>query len=541
MKSNYFLILITCLIISCNNKSKNSHSEKIENLNFSKIDISKIQPTSKDYLKNFTLNKDEFLNIHFSLEEPIIQSLQLLAPKLTEDELLEKGSFQFSFLVDGETVYVENLNKGAGLKAFKTKQLNHIIRLVAPKQLDYWGWFMWLKFMKLGGGQDALSEGNHSLSIEVRPYIKQDTLKVGALLAKGNITIEVPEIPIDKSLIPIQKIQPNSGWEISKDNFDSNKIEALNKKIAEDRFENINGIVVIKEDKLLIEEYFNGETRDSLHDPRSVGKSIASTMLGIAIEENFIKNENELLKYFYDLKSYKNYSKEKDSVTLKCLLTMNSGFLGDDSDYNSPGNEENMYPTKNWVKFTLDLPMQEDKAIGGNFAYFTAGVVIIGDIIHKSVPKGLVSYADEKLFTPLGITNYQWEYTPQKVGNTAGGIRLRAVDFAKYGQLYKNKGLWNGKQILNKQWVEKSLDKQIKQSVDGDSYGYLFWNKTYKYNNKEYQVSFCSGNGGNKIFIFKDIPFVVVITSSAYNNPSAHANADKMMIEYILPAILEKK
>ncbi|WP_240788960.1 serine hydrolase domain-containing protein [Psychroserpens sp. NJDZ02] len=510
-------------------------------MSFSKIDVSKNHPTSKDYLDNFTLNKDEFLNIHFTLEEPIIQSLQLLAPKLTEDELLEKGSFQFSFLVDGETVYVENLNKGAGLKAFKTKQLNHIIRLVAPKQIDYWGWYMWLKFMKLGGGQDAFSEGNHSLSIEVRPYIKLDTLKVGALLAKGNISIEVPEIPIDKNLIPIQKIQPNSGWEISKDNFDSSKIEALNKKIAEGRFENINGIVVIKEDKLLIEEYFNGETRDSLHDPRSVGKSIASTMLGIAIDEKFIKNENALLKDFYDLKSYKNYSKEKDSVMLKSLLTMNSGFLGDDSDYNSPGNEENMYPTKNWVKFTLDLPMQNNKVIGEDFAYFTAGVVVLGDIIHKSVPKGLVSYADEKLFKPLGITNYQWEYTPQKVGNTAGGIRLRAIDFAKYGQLYKNKGLWKAKQILNKHWVEKSLDKQIKQSVDGDAYGYLFWNKTYKYNNnKEYQVSFCSGNGGNKIFIFKDIPFVVVITSSAYNNPSAHANTDKMMIEYILPAIIEK-
>ena len=540
MKSNYFLILITCVIISCNNKSKNSHSEEIENLSFSKIDVSKNQPTSKDYLKKFTLNKDEFLNIHFTLEKPLIQSLQLLAPKLTEVELLEKGSFQFSFLVDGEIVYVENLNKGAGLKAFKTEQVNHRIQLVTPKQLDYWGWFMWLKFMKLGGGQDALSEGNHSLGIEVRPYIKQDTLKVGTLLAKGNINIEVPKIPIDKSLIPIQKIQPNSGWEISKDNFDSNKIEALNKKIAEGRFENINGIVVIKENKLLIEEYFNGETRDSLHDPRSVGKSIASTMLGIAIEENFIKNENALLKDFYNLKSYKNYSKEKDSVTLKSLLTMNSKFLGDDSDYNSPGNEENMYPTKNWVKFTLDLPIQKGKVIGEDFAYFTAGVVVLGDIINKYVPKGLVSYADEKLFTPLGITNYQWEYTPQKVGNTAGGIRLRAVDFAKYGQLYKNKGLWYGKQILNKKWVEKSLDEQIKQSVDGDSYGYLFWNKTYEYNNKEYQVSFCSGNGGNKIFIFKDIPFVVVITSSAYNNPSAHANADKMMIEYMLPAIIGK-
>mgnify|MGYP003633878199 CR=1 FL=1 len=544
MKANYFLVLATCLLISCkkNNsqQSKNSQTQEFENVNFSKVDISKINPTADKYVTNFTLNKDEYLNIHFTLDQPLIKSLQLLAPTLTIDELLEKGNFQFTFLVDGKTVYVENLNKGAGLKKQKIELLNYTVRLAAPKQLDFWGWFMWLKFMKLGNGRDALSDGKHSLSIEVRPYIKQDNIKTGALLAKGNISVDVAKILVDESLIPVQKIQPNSGWNISKSSIDSTKIKALNRKIAEGRFENINGIVVIKEGELLLEEYFNGENRSSLHDPKSVGKSIASTMLGIAIEENFIKNENTLLKDFYDLKLFENYSEKKNSVTLKSLLTMSSGFNGDDNDYGSLGNEENMYPTKNWVKFALDLPMQKDGKIGDNFSYFTAGIVVLGDIIHKSVPEGLVSYADKKLFAPLDITNYQWEYTPQKVGNTAGGIRLRAVDFAKYGQLYKNKGLWNGKQILNEQWVEKSFDKQIKQSLDDGYYGYLFWNKTFSLNNKEYEVSYCSGNGGNKIYIFKDIPFVVVITSSAYNAPDAHANADKMMMKYILPSIIEK-
>lgn len=543
MKSNCFLVLIGCLLVSCKNntasQSINTDLDKRENLSFSKDDIEKIKSTSYNHINSFTLNKDEFLNIHFTLEKPLIQSLQKVAPNLKEDELLEKGNFQFSFLVDEKVVYVENLNKGAGLKASKTEQINHTIRLAAPKQLDYWGWFMWLKFMKLGGGQDELSEANHSLTIEVRPYVRADTLEVGSLLAKGSISIEVAKIKIDESLVPIQKILPNSDWDISADYVDTQKIEALNRKIAEDRFENINGLVVIKDGKLLLEEYFNGESRDSLHDPRSVGKSIASTMLGIAIEEEFIKNENKALKSFYNLNSYNNHSNKKESVTLKSLLTMSSGFDGDDSDYRSLGNEENMYPTNDWVKFTLNLPMKKETNIGEEFAYFTSGVVVLGDIIHKSVPNGLVSYADKKLFKPLGITNYQWEYTPQNVGNTAGGIRLRALDFAKYGQLYKNKGLWNGKQILNEKWVEKSLGKQIKQSLDEGYYGYLFWNKTYKVNNKEYEVSYCSGNGGNKVFIFKDIPFVIVITASAYNNPNAHSNVDKMMMEYILPAIIE--
>ncbi len=546
MKSNFLCILITCLLISCknNSQSKSTLLNETGNLYFSTVDFTKAKISSEEYAKNFNLHNDPYLSMVFNLDKPLIQSLKELAPTLSEEELLNKGNFQFSYVVDGKIIYVENLNTGAGPKTRKTENLRQVIPLVTPERIDFWGWFMWQRFMKINGGLDAFTEGNHTLSIEIKPYLKDSTLKVGPLLAKGNIAVEVPKIVIDENLVPVQKIQPNSGWEISKDNFDNNKIEALNRKIAEGRFEDINGIVVIKDDKLLIEEYFNGTSRDSIHNVRSVGKSFASTIMGIVIEEGLIEDENALLKDFYDLKSYKNYSTKKDSVTLKSLLTMSSGFLGDDWDYDSPGTEDKMQSTDNWVKFTLNLPMHKDKRIGKDYNYFTAGVGLLGDIMHRSVPDGLVSYADKKLFIPLGITNYKWFYTPNKVAYTGGGIQLRAIDFAKYGQLYKNKGLWNGKQILTEEWVEKSLTKQVSQAYTGIEdgyYGYLFWNKVYTVDGKDYEVSFATGNGGNKILIFKDIPFVIVITASAYNKPGSNANVDKMMVDYILPAILEKQ
>ncbi|WP_298902934.1 serine hydrolase [uncultured Psychroserpens sp.] len=548
MKSNHFLVLIVCILISCKNNSQsessNTLANEIGNVYFSTVDFTKAKISSEAYSKNFNLHNDNYLSIVFNLDKPLIQSLQGLAPTLSEDELLNKGNFQFSYIVDEKIIYVENLNTGAGPKTRKTEKLRQVIPLVTPEQIGFWGWFMWQRFIKINGGQDALTEGSHTLSIEIRPYLREGTLKVGPLLAKGSIAVEVPKIVIDENLVPVQKIRPNSGWEISKANFNNNKIEALNRKIAEGRYEDINGIVVIKEDKLLIEEYFNGATRDSLHNPMSVGKSFASTLLGIAIKEKFIKDENTLLKDFYDLKSYKNYSTKKDSVTLKSLLTMSSGFVGDDRDNDSPGTEYKMQSSDNWVKFTLDLPMHKDKIIGKDYNYFTAGSNLLGDIVHKSVPNGLVSYADKKLFTPLGITNYEWFYTPQNIAYTGGGIQLRAIDFAKYGQLYKNKGTWKGKQILTEEWVEKSLAKQVSQDyggIKGLHYGYLFWNKTYTIDDKDYEVAFSAGNGGNKIFIFKDIPFVVVITTSAYGKPGTHASVDKMMTDYILPAILTKK
>lgn len=216
---------------------------------------------------------------------------------------------------------------------------------------------------------------------------------------------------------------------------------------------------------------------------------------------------------------------------------MSSGFDGNDDNSDSPGNEENMYPTDNWVQFTLDLPMTEDK-IGENWNYFTAGVVVVGDIINQSVPKGLENYADKKLFQPLGISKYKWQFTPQQKPSLAGGLRMSALDFAKFGQLYKNNGIWNGKAILDKNWVRKSFSNYFTDDKDFEGYGYLFWRKVYQVGNKNFEAYQCSGNGGNKIIVFKDIPFVMVITAKAYNKPYAHSQVDKMVQEYLLPALL---
>jgi len=219
---------------------------------------------------------------------------------------------------------------------------------------------------------------------------------------------------------------------------------------------------------------------------------------------------------------------------------MSSGFDGNDSDYDSPGNEEYMYPTEDWVKFALDLKVVDDKTMGKDWSYFTAGVVVLGDIINTHVPGGLEKYADDKLFIPLGITERRWQYTPTDVPNTAGGLRLRTLDFAKFGQLYKNGGTWKGQQIIPAKWVKESLAPLVSRGEGEGNYGYLFWNDEYEVGGQSYEVSYCTGNGGNKIFVFKDIPYVIVITATAYGRPYAHPQVDKMMEDYILPAVLSK-
>jgi CubicO group peptidase (beta-lactamase class C family) len=490
-----------------------------------------------DFLSSYELKESGDLGIGVFLRNSLTNYLHRLAPEMSATELAKNGNYQFSFFVDGALVYRENLHVGAGTEASKHTRTVFRVPLQSTTNEGSWGRFLWNRFL-WSGGDDALGSGTHLLKIEIRPYLKNITLNVGDIIAAGQLQLIINKPPIDERLADIQVIQPQSGWQISNASYDKERIKALNRKIAERTFKEITSLIVIKDGRLLVEEYFNGANRETLHNTRSVGKSFASTMAGVAIAEGHIKGTDQTLKDFYDLSKFANYSSKKDGVTIKSLLTMSSAFLGTDFDEASPGNEEKMYPTSDWVKFALDLPMDDKKEIGKTWDYFTAGVVVLGDIIHRSVPGGLEKYAHEELFTPLGVTNYKWQYTPQGVANTAGGLQLSALDLAKYGQLYKNRGRWNGKQVIPDRWVDLTFSRHLPlPNSENEFYGYLFWNKTYNVDGKDYETFYATGNGGNKIFIFNDQPLVIVITATAYGKPYMHRQVDRMMEKYVLPAV----
>ena len=542
-----FLILIIAFLTSLNLFGQTSDLVKSDSIVYQihKTNIGKIAFMGQivpienfketDFLTSFELREKTDLNIRIFLANSLTNYLHSLSPELTVEELTINGNYQFTFFVDNKMIYVENLNVGAGSADSKNQRTVFRVPLISSTNEDSWGRFLWNRFL-MNGGQEAFNSGNHILKIEIRPYLKLTEVLTGNIIAEGQIKIIVPEIKINENQVKVQAIKPLKDWLISTEKFDDAKIEELNRKIATQTFKHITSIVVIKDNKLLIEAYFNGANRNTLHDTRSVGKSFASAIVGIAISDGYLKNEMQMLKEFYDIKAFQNYSIAKDSITLKSLLTMSSPFDGSDMNEKSPGHEENMYPTKNWVDFTLNLSIDKTKVDTPRWDYFTAGVVVLGDIINKSVPNGLEKYAAKSLFQPLGITKYKWQFTPQKVANTAGSLQLRSLDYAKFGQLYKNQGIWNGHQILSQEWVSKSLSRQMTISK-GEYYGYLYWNKTYTVDDKNYEVYYSSGNGGNKIFIFKDHPIVIIVTSIAYNTPYGHKQVDKIMQDYLIPAI----
>ncbi|CAA9194833.1 serine hydrolase domain-containing protein [Flavobacterium collinsii] len=519
------------------------HKNNVGKITFMKGNIPLEQYKEADFLKSFELTYKSDLNIRVFMNNSVTNYLHQLNPELPADQLLTTGNLQFAFYIDNKLLYTENLNYGCSFGSGGSKDTSTTFRvpLTSSKKEDWWSIYLWERF-KLNGGEKALTNGKHKLKIEIRPYQtnQNGAVKTGDLIAKGEIQLILKAPKLTAKQIEIQPIQPNSGWEVSNFAFDKKKIEKLNAAIASYDLKEITSVVVIYDKKLLLEEYFNEADRNTLHDTRSAGKSFASTLAGIAINDGYLKNENQTLNQFYDLKNFANYESKKDSIKIKDLLNMSSAFEGSDQNSDSPGNEENMYPTDNWVKFTLDLPMDKSKTNGGQSDYFTAGVVLLGDIIHKSVPGGLEKYADEKLFKPLNITHYQWQYTPQKVANTAGSLQMTSLDYAKYAQLYQNNGLWNGKQILTTDWVQKTLTHQFQiPERENEYYGYLFWNRTFNYKNTPYETYYCAGNGGNEFMIFKNLPLVVIITSKAYNKPYGHAQAEKIVQDYILPSLLK--
>jgi CubicO group peptidase (beta-lactamase class C family) len=520
------------------------HKDNIGRITFMEGNILLKQYRQSDFLTSVKLNKNSNLNIRVFMDNSVANHLHRLAPQIPSEEILNSGNLQFAFYVDGKHAYTENIHHGCSFGSGGNKKTSTTFRvpLTSTKGEDWWAMYMWERFLANGGAK-ALTDGSHMLKIELRPYVKiGEKVTVGNLIAQGGVELIIEPVIITPQQKAVQAIDKNSGWEVSKFPFDKKKIEALNTAIAKDELKGITSIVAIYDGKLMLEQYFNGAGRNTLHDTRSAGKSFTSTLMGIAIQDGFIQNEEQKLSEFYDLKQVSNYDDQKADISIKDLLTMSSAFEGSDADGDSPGNEENMYPTDNWVKFALGLPMDKTKTNGGKWDYFTAGVVLLGDILNKNVPGGLEKYADEKLFKPLGISNYKWQYTPQHVPNTAGSLQMTSLEYARYAQLYKNKGVWNDVQVLPTEWVDKTfMNHHTIPGRKNEYYGYLFWNRTIMYNGKAYEVNYCAGNGGNQFIIFKDVPLVVTITSKAYNRPYGHPQADKIVKDYLLPAIISYK
>lgn len=316
--------------------------------------------------------------------------------------------------------------------------------------------------------------------------------------------------------------------------LDTSLLAEMMHKIINGTYPNVHSVLILKDGKLVFEEYFYEYTRDSVQEMRSATKSIVSALTGIAIDKGFIKSKYEKVLSYFPEYTLSNMSDAKKGITIENLLTQQTGLDCDISNEKSVGNETTMDYSDDWVKFTLDLPMIDTP--GGIGMYCSGNPVTLGRIIEKETKEPLREFATQSLFAPLGIMNFKWNFKPDKSNaEDYCQVYLCPRDMAKFGLMYLNNGNWNGKQIVSVDWVKQSFTKS--SVVQGVDYGYLWWLKYLDADGVRYYGKAAQGNGGQKIYIWTEQNMVTVITGGNYNSQSP---SDELIKKYILPAFNKK-
>ncbi|WP_144611784.1 serine hydrolase [Bacillus cereus] len=300
--------------------------------------------------------------------------------------------------------------------------------------------------------------------------------------------------------------------------------------IIKEEYKNINGMLVVQRGNVVFEKYYNGYSPNNAFHIASVTKTIISALIGLCVDKGYIKSVDQKVMEFFP-----EYNINSSEITVRHLLTMTvpHPFV----DWQEP--LEELCTQQDWIQYTLNRIGNGGEI--GHFKYSSAGAHLLSAIIMSVTGKNAREFANEYLFQPLGmreIPNYNmkafgfddllgkdvkgWVHDPN--GNSTGGwgLTLTVKDMAKFGQLYLNKGIHNGKQILSKSWIKESTE------MNQNQYGYLWWLRE-----EDGIFSYCAmGDGGNVICCVPEKELVVAIASEVIPNVE---DRWKLIKECILP------
>jgi CubicO group peptidase (beta-lactamase class C family) len=324
-----------------------------------------------------------------------------------------------------------------------------------------------------------------------------------------------------------------SGAETSKSGMDLAALNAIYSDMDRDPHRDLKGIVIVRNRRLVSEHYFNGDSTDTLHDIRSATKSLTSLLMGIAIQKGLVHSVDDSIALY--LPGLPKDGKEK--ITIENLLTMRSGLDAYDDDASSPGNENTLDASSDWIRTVYAVPMK--LAPGIKYVYCSLNAFLTGAIIENVSHMPLDQFAKTNLFAPLKIKNYSWRHVPVDRGTGQGNLSITTRDEAAIGELMLDDGVVHGQRLVNRDWIEHSLASQVAVS-DGDPYadfyGYMWYTKAEPVASHRIEVHFASGNGGNKIYIIPSLHMVVAITSSAYNQRYGQRRSQDILLRVLSAA-----
>ncbi|MFT5122924.1 MAG: CubicO group peptidase (beta-lactamase class C family) [Kiritimatiellia bacterium] len=233
----------------------------------------------------------------------------------------------------------------------------------------------------------------------------------------------------------------------------------------------LHSYVLLRQGKILSEGWWAPYAPEKPHMLYSLSKSFTSTAIGMAIGEGTLKLDDKVVSFFPD-RVPENASTHLMNMRIRDLLCMGSGHHNDTLPAMKDGTETD------WIKVFLTQPVEHEP--GTYFRYNTGATYMLSAILQKVTGEKLIDYLTPRLFTPLGITGMTWETSAQGINTGGYGLKVTTHDIAKLGQLYLQKGLWEGKRILSEAWVSEASSKHISNGDNPKSdwnqgYGFQFW------------------------------------------------------------------
>lgn len=276
----------------------------------------------------------------------------------------------------------------------------------------------------------------------------------------------------------------------------------------------IHSALVIRHGKVVLDASVYPFTSAQPHEMYSTTKTVLSTLIGIAIDQGYIENEDVSIWDFFSRDGIANMDDQKAAITLRHLLTHTSGLGIDETKVYSPDIGDR---TK--VQFLLDSPMVTRP--GTTYAYSDGGAHLVSAILQQATGMSTLEFAQANLFKPLGITDVRWDTDAQGLNYGGSNFALSANDLAKIGYLFLHNGAWNGQQIVSQAWVETSIKDQLEPLQPHFWEGYSnfwydgpigYWFNEPEGKNAAYRGYAAFGWGMQILMVIPELDLVVVTT-----------------------------
>lgn len=323
--------------------------------------------------------------------------------------------------------------------------------------------------------------------------------------------------------------------------------EQLSAALAANELSGLHATVVALDGERVAEAYFAGEDErwgspigliehgpQTLHDTRSITKSIVGLLYGIALDEGIVPElEAPILGLFPQYADLRDGS-AREAITVADVMTMQMGTEWDESlPYSDPRNSEiAMELADDRYRFVLDRPMAAEP--GTVWTYNGGAVALLAHLISQGAGMEIDDYARSRLFEPLGISDFEWVRGADGVPSAASGLRLTARDLATIGVLLAQDGRYANRQIVPSAWLEASFRPQV-SIMDGFDYGLLWYIARGPSGDA---IVIASGNGGQRLTVQPAAGFVVATFAGNYNDPNAWQLPVRVLVDYAVPEIM---